>query len=234
MEYAAFPTTTHFVERSVKIYNFCSNKSRSEERVTQLAICYNIVHDVNELTKELLIKEKKDKGKHYKDEAAIKACGKVKNKQLLQNVCTRNKKIGLAFSSFPNLRSTYEEIADVIRYNPKTSFKIERQNDYYGQTTLAMNKARKPSQIEKISGVEFTAAVRNEVRLHDVKKTQKEGIEAELAIRGFVNFSSLPNFTALKNKLKELVAKETNVNKIQDVKFFPIRSGYDWTALTNE
>ena len=100
MDYAALAATTHFVERSVKIYYFCSNKSRSEERVSQLAICYNITHDVNQLTKEIMIEEKKKRGQHYKDESCVKAVGKAKNKTLLQNVLERHNKIELVLKGF--------------------------------------------------------------------------------------------------------------------------------------
>lgn len=232
MDYAALAATTHFVERSVKIYNFCSNKSRSEERVSQLAICYNITHDVNQLTKEIMIEEKKKRGQHYKDESCVKAVGKAKNKTLLQNVLERHNKIELVLKKHPELMSIYKDIVDTISFDQASSFKLERQNERFNQEVDAMKKTRKPNKIEKEKGVEFTPAVMGKVRFFDAKKNHEDGIKAELMVRGFTDFSSLPNITACKNKLKEMMVArgETEKNNIKEIKHFPILSTYDWSV----
>ena len=170
MEYSAFPTTTHFVERSVKVYNLCSNKIRSEERVSQFAICYNIVHDVNQLTKDLMIEEKSEKGQTYKDAGNIKAVGKVKNKTVLQNVLSRHNKIELALKANPILKDVNSGIVETVSLNEVASFKEERQNEYFNEISDAMKKARKPNNLENKTGVVYTPAVMNQVRFHDTKK----------------------------------------------------------------
>ena len=234
MEYAAFPTTTHFVERSVKVYNFCSNKSRTEERVSQLAICYNIVHDVNDLTKELMIKEKEKKGQSYKDADNIKAVGKLKYKTVLQNVVSRHNKIEMALASFPRLKDVYNDIKTGIAFNEVPSFKDERQNDYFNRISNAMEKPRKPNRMENQKGVFYTPAVRNQVRFHDTKAgIHNDGLEAELEVRGFTDFASLTTFTQLRNKLKTIMIEkgETETKNEKEVKFFSIQSKYDWTKM---
>ena len=59
--YAAFPTTTHFTERAVKIGNLCSKKSRGEERTSQYAVKYNFLSEANEVAKEEMVLEKAKK-----------------------------------------------------------------------------------------------------------------------------------------------------------------------------
>ena len=122
MHYAALGTTTHFVERSVKVYNFCSNKSRTKGRVSQSAICFNITHNINHLTKELMIKAKRERGGVYKDKGKIKAVGKIKNKTVLENVLDRHNTITNAIKMHPQLQETYDDIADVIFFNNTLSF----------------------------------------------------------------------------------------------------------------
>ena len=232
MEYAAFPTTTHFVERSVKVYNFCSNKSRAEERISQFAICYNIVHDVNQLTKDLMIEAKLEKGQTYKDAGSIKAVGKVKNKTVLQNVFSRHNKIEFAFKTYPILKDVYNDIRDTIRFNQLASFKEECQNNYFDQISDAMEKARKPNKTEIKSGVVFTPALMNQVRFHDAKAgIHNDGFKAELKARGYKgDLNSISKFTELKNELKKLMNEqgETDKENWKEIKFFSIKSNYNW------
>ena len=58
--------------------NYCNNKFRTEERTSQFAICYNLVHDLNDTTKAIMIEEEEGKGGTYKNEEKLKARGKVK------------------------------------------------------------------------------------------------------------------------------------------------------------
>ena len=236
MKFASFPTTTHFVERSVKVYNFCSNKSRSEQRVSQFAICYNIIHDVNYLTKELMIEARKESGKQaYKNEEKIKAGGKARNKTLLQNVLSRHKNIEWALTMFPQLKTTYNDIVEAVKHNDASSFKAERQNDNFEKTKIAMSKARKPNKAEIQKGVNYTPVIRNQVRFHKVKANMDEdGIKLELLARNFTgDFSPLTTITKLKNKLKEvMIAKgeaEGGQTNPKEIKYFPMKSNYDWS-----
>ena len=236
MEYVAFPTTTHFVERSVKVYNFCSNKSRSEERVSQFAICYNIVHDVNDVAKKSMIKQKTEKGQCYKDNSNIKAVGKIKNQTVLQNAFDRHNEIEDALKTYPHLRDVFNDIKDTITYNDATSFKEERQNIYFEEVSAAMEKARKPNKVERQQGVAYTPAIQNHVRFHDAKTGHEKGILAELDARGFTFDSSVPKIKGLRNKLKEIMIQqgETEEVHVSNIKFFPIMSNYDWSKLTQK
>ena len=235
MEYDAFPTTTHFVERSVKVYNFCSNKSRTEERVSQFAICYNIVHDVNQLTKDLMLEAKLEKGQTYKDPSSIKAVGKVKNQTVLQNVFNRHNKIEFALKTYPILKDLYNDIRETIKFDQVASFKEERQNSYFENVSDAMEKARKPNKIENKSGVAFTPALMNQVRFHDVKAgIHNNGFIAELEARGYKgDLNAICNFTQLRNELKKLMFEQgvTDKGDWKEIKFFPIKSKYDWRQM---
>ena len=99
-----------------------------------------------------------------------------------------------------------------------------------------MKKTRKPNKIEKVKGIEFTPAVMGKVRFFDAKKDHEDGIKAELMVRGFMDFPSLPNFTALKNKLKDIMVTrgETDEKDIKEIKYFPILSTYDWSVVTEK
>ena len=239
MEYAAFPTTTHFVERSVKVYNFCSNKSRKESRISEFAICYNIVHDVNNLTKELMIEEKRVRGGLYKNETKVKAVGKMKNRTILQNVIKRNDDIVHALKGNNELNSIYEDIKAAVSYDDKASFKSERHRDYHEKNKCLRKKDRRPNKLERAKGVEHTAAVKREVKFFDVKKEfGKDGIKAELEARGFSDFSIVAdNITALKDKLKEIIVERGEVQpdkKDGKVRNFPIKSNYNWSMVLSK
>ena len=229
--YVAFPTTTHFVERSVKVSNFCSNKSRSEERTSQFALCYNLVHDVNDVTKDRMIQNKSQMGdKRYKNEDKIKARGKAKHVSIIEQVETRHNKIELALQD-DDLKNAYDATYQLVKFSTENSFQMERQKSHFDQGSLLISKPRKANQTEKTTGVDFTPFMRNEVRFFYVNIKYHGGLEAELAARGFTDTSSLRNFTALKNKLKEIVAAEVGEKNIKNVKHFPILSSYDWTPL---
>ena len=237
-KYAAFPTTTHFVERSVKVYNFCSNKSRSEHRISQFAVCYNVIHDVNQLTKDLMIETKVDKGQTYKKEDKVKAVGKLKNITILHNVVERHNKIENVLQNHSDLRQRFHDILETVSSDQESSFLTVRQDDYFEKAKNAMQKkAKKPNQIEKRKGVDRTPAVRKEVRFFDLRKEkQEDGLKAELMFRGFTNFSSL-KIGGLKNKLKELMIshKETEETNPKNSKHFKMQSDFDWsTAFTTE
>ena len=72
----------------------------------------------------------------------------------------------------------------------------------------------------------------NQVRFHDVKIDDENGIRAELAVCGFTDFSALKNITQLKNKLKEIMIEKDGIEQDKkDIKFFPILSDYDWSKF---
>ena len=233
MKYVAFATTTHFVERSVKIYNFCSNKSRGEERVTQFAICYNIVHDVNQLTKELMIAAKLERGQIYKDDSKVKPVGKRKNQTILQNVVDRHNKLASIMKNHPHLLRIHKEILETISISADIlSFKKQRIIDSYNEAMPLMEKERKKNKIENKTGVDHTPAVKKEVRFFSVKDADKEGIIEELSARGFTDVSGLKNITQLKEKLKDVHMEQENIKKDKkEIKFFTIKSKYDWSHL---
>ena len=235
MDYAAFATITHFVERSVKVCNHCSNKSRTEDRVTQFAICYNLVHDINYLTKELMIKHKREKGGRYKDESKIKAVGYLKNQTILQNVVERNKKIEHAFSNYCGLQEIHKDIAVAMSCEKEASFQAERECDYHEKVKQMRKKPRKPNQTEKKTRVHHTAATMNKPRFADVRKIHLDGIKAELEARGFTDYASM-NFTQTRDKLKSIVTEEEgrdgNIKEeVQKTKHFFIKSTYDWSSF---
>ena len=235
MKYAAFGTTTHFVERrSVKIYNYCSNKSRSEERVTQFAICYNIKNDVNHFAKETMIEAKVDKGQAYKNDKKLKAVGKLKNDAILSSVVGRHEKIQWTLEKHSShLKPIYDEILTTIKMEPNAlSFKKERQSESFINDLPLMMKERKKNKIETKTGVVFPPAVRKEVHFFSVKQDDIDGVKAELTVCGFTNFAVLPNITQMKEKLKEIYMKQENIKlDKKEVKHFRIKSNYDWSHL---
>jgi hypothetical protein len=81
MNYSALPSTTHFVERGVKIAGISSNSKRSDTRATHYAIGSNFTEDVNRVTIETMKSEF-----NYKNEEAIVPRGKVFSKHLLARI----------------------------------------------------------------------------------------------------------------------------------------------------
>lgn len=232
--YAAFPTTTHFVERSVKLSNFCSNNGRSEERTSQFAICYNVVHDVNDITKKRMIDNKSRKGKKFKNEDKIQARGKIRNTTAIENVLVRHNQIEDAVRDV-EMKKTYDTIAELCQFSTSSSFRAVRQKNEHEQNVkkvASRKNIRKPNKIERETGFDITATMKNEVRFHDATKEQYEaGIDAELNARG-AQFASADNFTTKKNLLKKLVAEEKNIKNVLEVKTFSIRSRFDWSTIT--
>ena len=65
----------NFVQQSVKVSRLCQgcNGYRCEECVSQIAICHNIVHNVDDETKEKIKEIKEEKGEYYKSGDKLKA-----------------------------------------------------------------------------------------------------------------------------------------------------------------
>jgi hypothetical protein len=236
-DYAAFPTTTHFVERSVKLSNLCSSYGRSEERTSQFAICFNVVHDVNDITKKRMIGGKSKKGKKFKNEDKIQARGKIRNSTAIENVLLRHQLIETAVQDV-EMKNIYASIAELCQFSTKSSFRAERQKNEHGQNVKKVlasrrkNNIRKPNKIERETGFDITATMKNEVRFHDATKEKYEaGIVAELNARED-QLASTDTFTMKKNLLKKLVAEEKHIKNVSDVKSFPIRSTFDWSPIT--
>ena len=230
-DYAAFPTTTHFVERSVKVSNYCggSNKSRCEERTSQFAICYNIVHDVNDVSKKEMIRKKTEKGETYKEEAKLKARGKTRQKIALGTVLERHHLIEDSLQD-PNFNATYGKIKSQMNLSSK-SFKSIRQQKEFESNEAKSIKVRKPNVTERMTGFDIMPVMSNQVRLHNATKDKYEkGIDLELIARGVEDFSIFPNFKAQKKKLKELSADEMGI-PIQDCTHFNIKSTFDWSGI---
>lgn len=231
--YAAFSTTTHFVERTVKTANYCSHKSRMEDRTSQLAICYNLVHNINDVTKDEMIAQKKAKGQSYKNEKKMKVfVGAVRNEQVLRSVWEMHVRIEKALRN-EELRANYNAIADAVKFSSKESYRAVRVKKQLEKDRDKMQETRKPNQYERVTGFDITAKLKNQIRFHDVKQIYCEGIERELAVRGMVDLSALGNFTKKKDELKKLIAAESGVVNWKDVKFFSILSDYDWSILTS-
>ena len=232
--HAAFPTTTHFVERSAKVSNYCNNKHRNEERTSQFAICYNLVHDLNETTKETMIKEKEGKGKNYKNNDNVKPPrGEVKFRIHLQKVKYRHDRIETALLNNPDLEKTYERIAKLVKFDPTNSYKAHRRREAQQYNESVQNKHRKPNKIEREVGFDITPVLQNQVLFHGATRTKYVlGIEAEILARDdTIDLSQFKNMTEKKNELKRLVAIEFGIADVQTVKMFPIKSSYDWSPL---
>ena len=75
------PSTTHFVERGVKIAGISSNSKQSDTRASHNAIGSNLTEEVNRVTIE-----KMKSNFEYKNEEAIVPRGKVFSKHLLAKV----------------------------------------------------------------------------------------------------------------------------------------------------
>ena len=232
-DYAALPTTTHFVERSVKISNVCrgSSQSRCEERTSQFAICYNNIHDVNDIAKEEMLQVKHEKGEAYKDTYKLKARGKARQGTAISNVIKRHQTIEKALES-ATLKDSYKKIEEQINIKAK-SFKSVRQQKEYEYHVSKSSKARKENQYERLTGFDITAAMANKVRFSAATMAHREGIELELRVRGVEDLSNLKNLTAMKNLLKELCAKEDDIS-VKDCLYFKRKSSYDWLNKTKK
>ena len=233
-EYAAFPTTTHYVERSVKISNFCkgSSQSRSEERSSQFAICYNIVHDVNDMAKEeMIIERHNNKESTYKNEDKLIARGKSRQKTALHTVVQRHMEIGRAMED-GSLSDTYTCIEKKINIKSK-SFRSERQQREYDINVSKSSKVRKGNQIERMKGFDVTAAMANKIRFSAATKPFEDGINLELNARGVNSLDSFKNFTDKKTALKKLCAKEEDI-QLKECTHFNIKSSYDWMKIESK
>ena len=153
----------------------------------------------------------------------------IKYKEIFKNVVERHNKIEFALKYHPGLRDRYNAIKNAITFSVATSFKVQRQNELFEQSTTAMKKQRRPNKTELQRGVGFTPAVSNKKRFHYVKKEEAEGLKLELQARGVTDFSTLDTFGKLKKKLKELVFEEEGGEDIKDIKFFPILSNYEFS-----
>ena len=232
-DYAALPTTTHYVERSVKISNFCrgSSQSRNEDRTSQFAICYNIVHNVNDTAKENMISTRHmKKGDEYKDQDKLEARGKTRQKTALHTVLRRHKEIERALK-VSTLYEAYTYIKEQMQINGK-SFQSERQNKEYEINVSKSIKPRKENRIERMSGFDITAAMANKVRFSAATKNFQDGIDLELSVRGVEDLSTntFRNFKEKKDMLRKLCAQDEGVS-INECTHFDIRSSYDWTKI---
>ena len=163
-----------------------------------------------------MIKAKEKKGGSYKFNNLIKPRRKIKNETMIYTIedAIRN----------PDFKSTYDKIFELVKFSPEDSYKKERQQTYFEKNSAKVNKNKKPNQIEKMTGVDFTPTIQNQVRFHDVKFQFLEGVKEELRCRGFDDLSSCNKITECKTKLKELVMEETQAKCVKEVKFFPILS----------
>jgi len=215
----------------VKTSNYCSNKQRSEERKSQFAICYNLVHDINETAKIDMICEKEKKGQEYEDSTKLRARGTMKISAILKKVKDRHKKIEGLVASNAELKEAFDCISKLTAFSTSNSFKAERQKTYFEKTSEALKKkVKKQNKLERKTGVTFTAAVCEKVRFFDAKANYQDGIKAELRARGCTDFSRFKNFTQLKNELKDLVAKDEG-RTLKEIKHFPILSNFDWSNV---
>lgn len=237
-DYAALPSTTHFTERAVKVSNYCSNISRSEERVSQFALCYNVVHDTNVRAKGEMVAAKKKKGKEYKNNSKVKARGKIKFHSIFLNVAQRHQQITSAIKQNERMGFVFNEIFEAAKYSGKKSFKAERLREKYEKNHSGDKAPKPPNAIERVTGFDITANMRNEVPFSKAVRRYEEGIVLELRARGISDedlaLLENENFTAKKNKLREMVAAERNISDVKEVKSFGVQSNFDWQPVFNK
>lgn len=220
----------------MKICNYCSNKSRLEERTSQLAICYNSVHDLNSSAKDEMVKSKASKNENYKNEKKLKARGCIKQVTVLNKIWERHSTIEKTLQENESLSETYEQICKIVKFDTSTSYRVHRQKNEMNERQKLARKQRVPNAIERRTGVDITPAMENRVLFHSVQKDYVRGVEKELIARGMNDFTSLKTITQKKNELKKLVAREEgkNENNIKEIKRFAILSDYDWSPLLME
>lgn len=217
--------------------NYCSNRSRPEERVSQFALCYNATHDSNEMAKKMMISNKEKKSQSYKSNEKLRARGKLKFLSSLSLVKARHEKIEAALIRNPNLVSTFKKITTASTCSSAGSFKQERQEKEFQKVNQPSTRVRQPNQLMRARGVDYTHYIANEVQFSAAtKKNYEAGINAELIIRGFPEdqLGSFQNYNTKKRQLRNMVAMEKKMDDPKDVKSFAIKSSFDWTPIFNQ
>ena len=230
--YAAFASTTHFVERSVKLNNYCSNNGRSEVRTSQLTLCSNIVHDINEETIEDMITAKISKQQEYKKIDKLEARGKIRGHVTIKSTFESHASIEAAVESSADLETAYNMIKTSMSQTESScsSFANQRHKRDFKKHTKSQMRQRKPNKIEREGGVHHTAIMMGQFRFHDVKNKDMKGIDAELTARD-VDESIFKDMTVTmkRNELKKIIAAEKSIDDFTQIKFFDVKSSYPWS-----
>ena len=193
-------------------------------------MCYNIIHDVNDIAKEEMIEAKDNKGQSYKNENKLRARGKARQSTALSTVMKRHLTIEEAMKD-PTLKDCYGEIAKRVNVRAD-SFKSVRVGKEYEYNMNRSSKERRQNQYEKVTGFDVTGEMADGVRFSAATNAYKEGVKAELIARGVNDLSNLKSIRELKNELKKLCAKEANI-PLKECIYFQKLSSYDWSKITN-
>lgn len=227
--YASAFCTTHETESCVKKCKHVDNNGRTGSRVSQRFILYNNIKQLNEMTTAEMIAQKNEQGKEYKNNKNVKPRGTVKLVTAFKLVKARHIRIERAKSGNHRLEEVYQEIKRSSKHSPENSYSYdaERILENFELRQILGNVDRAPNQIERDNAFDITPLASNQVQFGKVFKLHELGIDAELNARGVHDLSVYKNFTAKKNKLREIVARETN-QQVKETKFFPIKSEYNW------
>ncbi len=223
----------------MKVSNFCSNNARQEERRSQYALCYNVVHESNELTKKNMITKKDAKGQAYKNNNKIEPRGKLKLESILIVVKLRHDKIMSSLDGNPDeMRPIYDEMKNVVGIGTGLSFQAERQQEQFEKNNNSTSRRRRRTNVvveekEEEEQPDFTPQIKNEVPFGKLRKNHHiEGLRLELIARGVSQdeVGTLRIFSALKKKLISMVAEEKGVDK-KAIKSFEMKSNFNWASI---
>lgn len=222
MNYSALPSTTHFVERGVKIAGISSNSKRSDTRASHYAIGSNFTENVNRITIEKM-KSKFD----YKNEEAIVPRGKIFSEHLLaeiEGIDTRINKLCLdkekkAVYTEMHTRLNEEKLA--FRHN-LVNFAVDA-----GDKQQHKRKGMKAPKASLVRGMDRTEAMNGAFCFKDLKKDKHwDMLGKELEARD-LNAPHSMTFTQLKARVR------TDEGGMERQGFIPKFSSLDrWSRAT--
>ena len=206
--YSPLASTTQFVESFVKVAGESDNPSRTDTRATHFAIGSNLLREVNEETKQLMLNENELKSKQYIDPDEIKPRGGIFLQVLLRKVKEIDRRM-TALLQDPRKAEEFQKIKSSITDNNAGFRHILAKNFIEeGRERRAGRSNIGAPQATRMTGVATTLASKGGFNFKDLNKGRHWdmlGFEL-LAREQAAPFNS--TYTQLKDKLVKIVGKE--------------------------
>jgi len=196
--YAAFATTTHFVEAGVKIAKIANNNARDELRMTHYAIGSNLIEEINELTVKYMLETGK-----YKDTNNIKPRGEYKVLETAKYLTARSKDLEVLLSN-PVEQAIWSRMRSCLSDTTK-SFKKQRDTqkmDEFGDQIQKRDKLQ-GNKLAHQQGYDTTDLLSgNTIFSQMTKANHLELLKEELSCRNVTYDATVEGFQKLRSKLR--------------------------------